>query len=241
MQLADISKSPLATPLPSGLTESSDILYDLANVGDLPLPNTPPPAGHKRSRSPEREPCQTDEPESTKRNRQIAGSKRLQAYQQAQWPTSSVSPADSASPIPSAPPPSASASAADRIFALAGLPPLRPSSGAWPSHSTVSQMYPDLIQQASFSAVSSPGSAFEYDLTDASLQAILSSGAGPSYIAAMPPASYSPHAAPAGAAVNAPMQPNMQQQAAQPGYVAGNGMLDSEILTMWSLAPPGFE
>ena len=63
-----------------------DILYDLANVGNLPLPQSPIPS-HKRTRSSEASrsaaTSPTPEEHSSPQLRHIAGSRRVQQYQQA--------------------------------------------------------------------------------------------------------------------------------------------------------------
>ncbi|KAI0092310.1 fungal-specific transcription factor domain-containing protein [Irpex rosettiformis] len=60
-----------------------DILFDLANVGDLPLPAQCPPGRHKRPREEPPNPI-SHEPSPVLGERQVAGSKRVQHYQQNQ-------------------------------------------------------------------------------------------------------------------------------------------------------------
>lgn len=225
------------------LIHHSDILYELAEVGDLPLPGTPSFAGSKRSRSPDRGSSSPDGVESPKVDRQIAGTKRLQAYQRTHWPPASASVAVPSSTTPNVSPPST----AEQAFPLSGLPPLSGNSEMWPSSSTVTHPFIDEAQKTSYSSVSSPGNTFVSDgLGDAALQAFLSSENNSSFMAAMPSASFPAPMSLSDAdarALYASSQntPPMPQAVTQAGSMSLGGISDSDILAMWSLAPSGFE
>lgn len=233
------------------LTSRSDILYELANVGDLPLPHTPPQSANKRSRSPDTASTQSTLPEDmSKETRPIAGPKRLQTYQQAVWATAS-------SPEQSQPSSSSTVPSQHHMFqpsttsTLAGLPPLSGAPGVWPSASSISPMYPPPMvssQQPSYPPGSLSSSSFTFDPPSQPVQPQPFpplSQRSPTFPSA-PPNTFET-TFPEFAGPGADGVPNSPPQAGSSGLSGtdfaspANGILDNDTLAMWSMAPFSFE
>lgn len=217
------------------------MLYDLANVGDIPLPNTPPTVT-KRPRSPNFQssvPHSPESPEVDRQSRPIASSRRFQAYKQAHSPTFS-----SSSRSESSQPPSTGASSSpDQHMppALDSFPPISANAGTWPNTGTASKGDADTTHPSIFSATSlASHNPFESASVDVSPQPFPPLDPSVPFMADIYSASYS----------SSPTFANF----ADPGDVyhasahGGQGVpmqsgniLDNDTLAMWSFAPPGFE
>lgn len=171
-------------------------------------------------------------------DRPVAGTKRMQAYQQTHRSPEPIAQAEplvvsKTSPIPSMNTP----------FDLTGLPSLSAASGMWPSSSSITQAYLEAPQPTLYSSVSSPASTFEYDLTGTSVQAFLSSPSEQAYIPDMSATNF--HVGPAvmGSISAGGLQagPQAALPTLQPAFLPFDGVTDSDVLAMWSMAPSGFE
>ncbi|KAI0090935.1 fungal-specific transcription factor domain-containing protein [Irpex rosettiformis] len=210
----------------------TEVLNDLANVGDIPIPPTPVTTINKRPRSPDSSPSPLpvlDGAETIQESRPLASSRRFQAYQQAQSPaTSSSSRSNSTHPpsLEQPPPP-----------ILDSFPPLSSHSGAWPSSCTISPLNNDPFPLSPFTAMSAPADVAykpqpfppldqnspplpNFSPTGFSSNSILGDFSGPS-------GAYASSA-----------------HSSQPFGTTGahtSGILDGDTLAMWSFAPSGFE
>lgn len=234
-----------------------DILYILANVGDLPLPEPSVRMSQKRTRSAEETAKLSPSNDIAPANeaRQVAGTRRVQQYQQH---TSSSSSSGSFSvpehfdhPLPIH---------SDELGRLPLYPFFDTSMGARPN--TTLPSYPQPVQggpqwfPSSFSAM--PGPSFQPassqdtrgtgELDTASLEAIFNM---------LPPASYPPAEVPSAPVPQGAELPYIQNIAAMMNGNMGNMMpqthttgaqepvaqngFENGALAMWSDAPTGFE
>ncbi|KAG5645116.1 hypothetical protein DXG03_006930 [Asterophora parasitica] len=224
----------------------SDIMYQLASVGELPLPDPSPPPSNKRDRDAEDSPASSsahasDSPGFTASEpRTIAGSRRVQSH--AQLHPSQV---DQQTPLPlplysnelgrspmDQPPLSLqvrkqSAPSQQGLMSTFWDIPINPSGGANPSTSAHSQSNP-----------SAGGFPFSEDFYNQ-----MGLGFDGSFVQSTTPAPTQASYVAGNAGGTVPVQP--QSMVAGNGVYGGAGalnpLLDSDTVAMWSNAPTGFE
>ena len=225
----------------TSLSLNSEVLNDLANVGDLTIPQTPVTVT-KRPRSNESSPSPLSFPDNVevpRDTRPVASSRRFQAYQQAHSPAASGSSRSTSAQPPSINSVNNSNSEHSAPTTLDSFPPLSAPSGGWPSSNTISSMMTnDPFPLSNFTSTSSSASAAAYKPQPFPP---LDQGSPP--LPNFSPAEFNSSplfgefADPSGA--YAPSAHSSQPFGTTAGQA--NGVLDSDTLAMWSFAPSGFE